>query len=201
MGILRGQRSSTFAGLLIVIAIIEFAPDRVSGGGRVCKSGLGPCAEQRLLNCWARRPFQGLCLLRRIALPGRISTSVDRLGCRPDAGHRRAGSRESGPELSPVRGQVMIDGLPLEGAIVEFRPDKGQPSTGVTDAQGMYELRFTDGRMGAVIGRHTVRITMANETDESPRARRVPERYNIQTDLRGDILPGPNYWQFELASR
>ncbi len=64
----------------------------------------------------------------------------------------------------------MIDGLPLEGAIVEFRPDKGQPSTGVTDAQGMYELRFTDGRMGAVIGRHTVRITMANETDESPRA-------------------------------
>ncbi len=95
----------------------------------------------------------------------------------------------------------MIDGLPLEGAIVEFRPDKGQPSTGVTDAQGMYELRFTDGRMGAVIGRHTVRITMANETDESPRARRVPERYNIQTDLRGDILPGPNYWQFELASR
>ena len=44
MGILRGQRSPTFAGLLIVIAIIEFAPDRVSGKGRICKSGLGPYA-------------------------------------------------------------------------------------------------------------------------------------------------------------
>lgn len=66
----------------------------------------------------------------------------------------------SGPQLSHVSGTVTQDGEPLAGADVMFVPEQGAPSSGKTDAGGRFELKFADGRPGAVPGKHMVLVTI-----------------------------------------
>jgi len=48
--------------------------------------------------------------------------------------------------LVPVKGRVLLDGQPLDGAAVLFEPEGGGvPATGVTDASGGFTLA-TSGR-------------------------------------------------------
>lgn len=101
-----------------------------------------------------------------------------------------------GPELAPVTGTVTLDGEPLAGAQVEFKPMRGNPSYGTTDERGRYELRYTKDKTGAVVGSHVVRITTQTtvvdpETGaESQVPQRVPERYNDRSGLIRDVAPG-----------
>ena len=73
-------------------------------------------------------------------------------------------------DLAPVSGVVTMDGQPLENAIVIFSPEKGNPSSGKTDANGYYELVYVGDSQGAIVGLHKVRITtgkMTNAQDSS----------------------------------
>jgi hypothetical protein len=70
-----------------------------------------------------------------------------------------------GANYSPVSGVVTLDGKPYPNAIVSFQPiakgGKGNPgrgSTGLTDANGKYTLSCDDGKVGAVVGKHRIRI-------------------------------------------
>lgn len=53
--------------------------------------------------------------------------------------------------LVPVRGRVLLDDQPVEGAAVMFQPDQGVPATATTDAKGEFEMSTPQGK-GAAVG-------------------------------------------------
>ena len=67
-------------------------------------------------------------------------------------------SADDAPEVVPVSGYVTDAGVPVANATVTFMPDGGRPSTGSTDAEGRFELRYTTRLGGAVVGNHTVTV-------------------------------------------
>ena len=108
-------------------------------------------------------------------------------------------------DLAKVKGKVTLNGQPLQGAIVEFRPTaaEGSPSAAQTDAKGRYELMYTFTTAGAMPGEHVVSIRTAetcfdDEGNEIERVERVPARYNSQTELTRTVEPGRNTFNFEL---
>lgn len=107
-----------------------------------------------------------------------------------------------GAELGDVSGKITLDGQPLQGALVEFQPAEGRGSIGSTDAQGVYQLSHTVDSQGAVVGKHTVRITMADDEDkEQPGRGAIPARYNSQSELSAEVKSGSNECNFDLQSK
>jgi len=113
-----------------------------------------------------------------------------------------------GRTLYPAAGQVTLNGKPLAGAIVAFLPDdKGlRPIVAVPDADGHYQLQLKRGQPGACVGRYTVRITTyreGNPNSDPPIPaveEKVPEKYNLQSDLHADVRPQPNQLDFRLET-
>ena len=65
---------------------------------------------------------------------------------------------------APVNGKVTLNGQPLADARITFQPtgsekDVGPGSAAMTDAEGKYNLKTVDGRRGATVGPHLVRIS------------------------------------------
>lgn len=76
-----------------------------------------------------------------------------------------AGCGGGGPKLAGVSGVVTVDGKPYKNAVVSFQPqgsgateNPGVGSTALTDENGKFTLTTIDGKPGAVVGRHKVRI-------------------------------------------
>lgn len=111
-----------------------------------------------------------------------------------------AGCGPSGPELAPVSGRVTLNGKPLETADLVFQPDESRsPSYGRTDTNGHYELFYKRGTEGAIVGPHTVRISVSHELVRNPP--NIPPRYNTQSELRYEIKPGTeNVFDFDLKT-
>ena len=115
------------------------------------------------------------------------------------------GCGSDGPERGRVKGKITLNGEPLEDADVEFQPDEGSPSYGMTDDRGRYDLMYTRDKRGAMIGEHTVRITTST-TDTDVRGndvavpQRVPPKYNAQSELIREVKPGTNNYDFELTN-
>jgi hypothetical protein len=115
------------------------------------------------------------------------------------------GCGSDGPERGVVTGKITLNGEPLEGADVEFQPEEGSPSYGMTDGKGRYDLMYTRDKRGAMIGEHTVRITTST-TDTDARGnevavpQRVPPKYNAQSELTREVKPGRNKFNFELSN-
>lgn len=111
-----------------------------------------------------------------------------------------------GPELANVHGVVKLDGTPLEGATVNFYPEKGRPSMGTTNANGEFELKYTSEEHGATLGKHTVRITTYEEfLDEqdnvAKKPERIPTKYNSKSTLTREVISGDNPpFDFDLDS-
>lgn len=101
-----------------------------------------------------------------------------------------------GAKYAPVSGRVTLNGQPLANATVSFQPiaaDGGvnapaPGSTGQTNANGEYTLVSADGKPGAWVGKHVVRITaVAEQVGDGdsrpprggwPQVDKVPARYN-----------------------
>jgi hypothetical protein len=67
----------------------------------------------------------------------------------------------SGPPTARVSGTVKVGGKPMEGAQVTFMaPGAPRAGIGTTDAQGRYQLSTFASNDGAVLGTHTVTITV-----------------------------------------
>lgn len=105
-----------------------------------------------------------------------------------------------GKQFGTVTGRVTLDGVPLEGTTVEFQPDSGSPSYGVTDSDGNYSLTWSPERAGAQVGQHTVRITSFRESMRKV-PERVPERYNRKTELQREVKGGSQRFDFPLTSK
>ena len=134
-----------------------------------------------------------------------------------------AGCGGSGDEIevAEVSGVVTLDGKPLPNAIVTFVPKAGGPSgVGKTDAEGKYQLATVD-ELGAVLGEHMVSIVCVPEPTAGPEVAhgedyqkevertsnykpkpvtKVPERYNMQTELVEKVEEGSNTINFDLKS-
>jgi hypothetical protein len=67
-----------------------------------------------------------------------------------------AGCGRGGPEVVRVTGTVTCQGKPVGNLFLNFKPEVGRPSWGVTDAEGKYSLKYNRDRDGAVVGNHTV---------------------------------------------
>jgi len=101
--------------------------------------------------------------------------------------------------LAQVNGVVTLDGKPLSGGSVVFQPVAppgsviaGKGSAAFCDAAGRYHLETIDGRAGAVIGEHRVRIYGPKQKAATPAnidgvttasAELVPQKYNFNTTL------------------
>jgi hypothetical protein len=104
-----------------------------------------------------------------------------------------------GSGVAPVSGHVTLDGRPLEHADITFQPDGSQrPSVGRTEADGRYELAYKRGEPGALVGNHTVRINVSPELVRNPP--RIPARYDRESELRREVKPGDNVFDFDLES-
>jgi hypothetical protein len=111
-----------------------------------------------------------------------------------------AGCGEGGPEIAPVNGRVTLDGRPLASADVAFQPDESQrASAGRTDADGRYQLMFKRGQPGALVGEHTVRISVSREIVKNPPP--IPARYDTQSELRREVEARTNnVFDFDLST-
>ena len=118
-----------------------------------------------------------------------------------------------------VSGVVTLDGEPLAGAGVNFKPKVGAIASDVTDAEGRY--RLTTGSIdGALLGDHGVTIAklelvdrhgkQAAESSEGPPTRGgglqakwyTPKKYSkLETSgFTAVVKPGQNDYPFELIS-
>jgi hypothetical protein len=111
-----------------------------------------------------------------------------------------SGCSQSGREVAPVTGRVTLDGQPLASADVSFQPEGAQrASSGRTNADGRFQLMFKRGQPGALVGEHTVRISVSREIVRNPP--QIPARYDTQSELRREVKGGEeNVFDFELSS-
>lgn len=115
-----------------------------------------------------------------------------------------------GPSLVPVEGSVTLDGQPLAEARIIFRPaEGGRPSNAVTDSDGNYKLQYTEDRIGALPGKHSVSISTFVEADpdssdpvtKTGRRESLSPKYNTQTTLQAELDTGTTEKvDFELTS-
>jgi hypothetical protein len=123
----------------------------------------------------------------------------------------------SSPKFAPVSGKVTLNGKALANAQVIFNPippegsiEAGPSAVGTTNDKGEYTLRVSDKQSGAPVGKHKVVITLmgsgGGESDAPvPVASGVrnllPKKYNEDSELTCDILPGGNdHANFDLTS-
>ena len=101
------------------------------------------------------------------------------------------------PPLGSVTGTVTLNGEPLVGVIVLFKPDSGRVATAVTDGKGSYDLEYTYGVKGTKVGPSTVSF-------EWPLgfagAKPLPEKYTTKSELKQDVKSGRNTFNFDLES-
>lgn len=124
-----------------------------------------------------------------------------------------------GPSVVPVSGRVTLDGEPVADAFVRFVPEAvdmpGLDSGAQTDADGRYTLNAADGRDGAIVGTHRIRITTlsvptgdsgsaVSESDEAvppDRPELIPVIYNANSQLNFDVpAGGTDEANFQLSS-
>ena len=115
-------------------------------------------------------------------------------------------------DTAVVKGQVVMEGKPLDGVMVYFMPDpekgtEGGMSTCITDGDGRFEMQYgwegTQG--GAVIGWHCV--TLEDFVSENyrgsgkPPAPRVPTIYMdpSKTPLKVEVKEGEQEVLLEVA--
>lgn len=133
-----------------------------------------------------------------------------------------AGCGDGGPPLAAAGGRVSFNGQPLAGADVIFNSEQGPTAVGQTNEFGRFEL-LTNGKSGAVIGKHKVAIQAvegfpiggnASPADGAPEeelesegdlrfGRRwlIPKRYGnpISSGLTAEVSRGStNEYEFEL---
>ena len=105
------------------------------------------------------------------------------------------------PELGQVKGRVAARGQPLPGVMVQFIPESGgRPGSGITDEQGEFELTYTADYTGTKVGPNRVEITTIWPDGEPPpgEKEKIPAKYNSQSELKEDVQPGDNFFDFNL---
>ena len=138
--------------------------------------------------------------MQRVAIAVLAATCLGFLGC------------GDGSKLVSVSGVVTVDGKPYKNAIVSFQPvatggalNAGMGSTGLTDENGKFTLTTMDGKNGAVVGPHKVRIQTKRDdptayvdpnigSDDNPDPD-GPKKKNVKID------PIPTEWYSDTGGK
>lgn len=123
----------------------------------------------------------------------------------------------SSPNIVPVKGTVLLDGKPLEGAAVLFHPQADErPAVGITDKRGTFHLTTRSQGDGAHVGLNKVSITkesddpQLNDAEEVTDAEEGIQDFTLITpaqyaspELSGieiDVYPGIGSVTLEMTS-
>jgi hypothetical protein len=105
-----------------------------------------------------------------------------------------AGCGGGGPNYVPVSGVVTLDGKPYGEAVVVFspkgtdaNPNPGRTSAGETDKDGKFSLKTDDLHVGAVVGKHLIKVQTRGEVVQFDPATGSPD--NAPTNLKRDPIP------------
>lgn len=121
-----------------------------------------------------------------------------------------SGCFSSDGNIGWVEGIVTVDGEPIDNATVRFYPVDGRGSSGTTDANGHYELRYTRSQMGAIVGQHKVTVSTeikgsayGQESAIEDRRESLPKKYidRKKTELAATVTSGNNKIDFALESK
>jgi hypothetical protein len=131
----------------------------------------------------------------------------------------------TGPRYVPVSGTVKLDGKPYGLAVVSFQPqatganpNPGRGSSAFTDENGRFVLQTDDGHVGAVPGKHRIRImtkgdqmTIDYATETSPddlpagtkpRVDPIPRSWNVESDKEFDVHEkGTDQANFDIVTK
>ena len=103
-----------------------------------------------------------------------------------------------GERTYKVSGIVTFEGVPIETGSIVFDDADGGPGTfssGIT--KGKYELFSKVGKKKIAISARKIRP--GTENDPQPVSEEyIPAKYNNETELRKDVLPAENRFDFEL---
>lgn len=105
--------------------------------------------------------------------------------------------------IGQVSGTVTLDGEPLAEANIEFAPQSGAPSYGVTDSKGQYVLSYSPQVKGAEVGTHTVRIStyyVEARANGVKRPERVPASFNASSDVTREVKRGRQVFDFDILT-
>jgi hypothetical protein len=108
------------------------------------------------------------------------------------------GAASDQPELGDVEGVVTLDGKPVVGLNVVFRPETGRPAGAMTDDSGHYELEYLDGVSGCKLGAATVAFEWP---PEAANAVSIPAKYNSTEAFKVDVKAGSNTFDFAMQSK
>ena len=102
-----------------------------------------------------------------------------------------------GRGFAEVRGTVLVDGKPLQGALVTFTPEGPDAVRGVgsTNAEGRYRVIRPGSKIGAMVGANRVSVTGGDA------GRALPAQYNTQSTLTCDVKPGSNVFDIEIKTK
>lgn len=87
------------------------------------------------------------------------------------------GCGDGRPGRVPISGQILIDGKPLEKALVRFVPSEGRSSLGQTDSDGRFTLTCYEKNDGATLGKYRVSIIALTSLSGDRVLARVPKKY------------------------
>lgn len=94
-----------------------------------------------------------------------------------------------GPTVVPVAGVATANGKPVSGILVNFEPENGRSSWGITDNNGRFTLEYDASTKGAMVGNHSVSAKFWPRTPEeemagakavSPEVREIQKKYGNQ---------------------
>ena len=110
---------------------------------------------------------------------------------------------DDGPPLGKVSGVISLEGQPIETATITFTHVKGRTAFARTDADGFYELNFSDGRAGAMLGENAISIETGRAgSDEQGNFVEYPEtlppKYNVESEITRTVEPGEQVFNFDL---
>jgi hypothetical protein len=145
--------------------------------------------------------FERFCMrfLRSSSIPWTLALSGFFVGC------------SDGPELGVVTGKVLQQGKPIPFAYVEFQPidPPGTYGAAYTQVDGTFNIRFTEDKDGALVGKHkvTVRTAAVDEIQVEDKTTglmvtpELPEGYQPKLSLEysREVKPGTNDIVFDLA--
>ena len=102
-----------------------------------------------------------------------------------------------GRGFAEVRGTVLVDGKPLQGAFVTFVPEGPDAVRGVgsTNAEGRYRVIRPGSKVGAMIGKNRVSVTGGDA------GRSLPPKYNTESTLTYEVKRGPNVFDIDIKTK
>ena len=121
-----------------------------------------------------------------------VSTLVAMLGI--SAGCSKHGSDM--PDLGTVQGTITLDGKPLAGVSIYFKPDIGRQSMAQSDAEGKYEAFYLIDEKGVKLGPCTVNVEWGPEGSGPS----IPAKYGSQSELKFDVKSGKNTFDIPMTS-